>query len=273
MSRQPRLKSNSGIYHIMLRGINQQQIFMDDEDYQKYLWILYDCMKISGFQIYAYCLMSNHIHLVLKTEEEELEQIFKRIGVRFVSWYNNKYDRIGPLFQDRYKSEPVEEEAYLLTVARYVHQNPKKAGIVQKSEDYRYSSYNDYLSTQNGKMTNINYIYGIVKKDEFLKFHQVINEDLCLEDRKRKVYSDTMSWDIIQSVCSCSNSSEFLRLSREDRKTAVKEIRKHLSIRQISRLTGVSKRIIEKFLQVTKEPSPCHLSIQYNERGTKEFVT
>lgn len=88
MPRQARRQSESGIYHIMLRGINQQQIFEDEEDNQKFVEVLKDCKLISGFKIYAYCLMGNHIHLLLKAENESLEQIFKRIGARYVYWYN-----------------------------------------------------------------------------------------------------------------------------------------------------------------------------------------
>ena len=79
----------------------------------------------------AYCLMGNQIHLLLKEGKESLEQVFKRIGGRFVYWYNVKYQRVGHLFQDSFKSERVDDEAYLLAVIRYIHQNPVKAGITQ----------------------------------------------------------------------------------------------------------------------------------------------
>ena len=147
MSRQARKPSESGIYHVMLRGINKQQIFIDEEDYEKFLWVLKDTKEISEYKLYAYCLMDNHIHLLIKVEKEPLHIIFKRIGNRFVYWYNAKYQRIGHLFQDRYKSEAVENEEYFLTVLRYIHQNPLKAGICENVSDYKYSSYNEYLST------------------------------------------------------------------------------------------------------------------------------
>ena len=129
MPRQARKKSNSGIYHIILRGVNRQQIFEDNEDYYKFLQVVEESKAISGFELFAYCLMSNHIHLLLKEIQEPIEQIMKRITTRFVYWYNIKYQRSGHLFQDRYKSEPVEDDAYFLTVIRYIHQNPVKAEI------------------------------------------------------------------------------------------------------------------------------------------------
>ena len=128
-------KSETGIYHVMLHGINQQQIYEEAEDYWKFVEILNNCQAVSGFKLYAYCLMNNHAHILLKTEQESLEQIFKRIGGRYVYWYNTKYRRNGHLFQDRFKSEPVENNEYFLTALRYIHQNPIKSGICNKTGD------------------------------------------------------------------------------------------------------------------------------------------
>lgn len=144
MPRQARGLSESGIYHIMLRGINQQQIFEDEEDSHKYLEILKTCKTISKFKIFAYCLMGNHIHLLIKIEKENLELIFKRIGARFVYWYNWKYQRNGHVFQGRFKSEPVEDDRQLLAIIRYIHRNPLKSGL--GNLNYKYSSYNKYIN-------------------------------------------------------------------------------------------------------------------------------
>ena len=113
----------------MLRGINQQQIFEEAEDCDKFLDVMRDCKEICQYDVYAYCIMGNHIHLLIKEGTETLEQVFKRICGRFVYWYNIKYRRVGHLFQDRFKSEPVDSNEYLLTVVRYIHQNPIKAGL------------------------------------------------------------------------------------------------------------------------------------------------
>ena len=145
MPRAPRLKSQSGIYHIMLRGINQQVIFEDEEDYFKFIETLKDYKAVSGYNVFAYCLMSNHIHILLQVCKEDLDVIMKRIAGSYVYWYNWKYYRKGHLFQDRFKSEPIEDDEYFLTVLRYIHQNPIKAGIVEKLDEYVYSSYNEYM--------------------------------------------------------------------------------------------------------------------------------
>ena len=120
MPRQSRKQSESGIYHIMLRGINQQQVFEDEEDNEKFIAVLKDCKLISEYKIFAYCLMGNHLHLLMKVENEKSDQIFKRIGARYVYWYNWKYQRKGHLFQDRFKSEPIDDDLYFLAVLRYI---------------------------------------------------------------------------------------------------------------------------------------------------------
>ena len=129
MPRKAREKSESGIYHVMLRGINQQQIFEDEEDYNTFIKILEEVQQKSKFELFAYCLMGNHVHLMIKEGEENIETIFKRIGGKYVYYYNTKYERAGHLFQDRFKSEPIDTDSYFMVVLRYIHQNPIKAKI------------------------------------------------------------------------------------------------------------------------------------------------
>lgn len=106
MPRKAREKSESGIYHIMMRGINRQKVFKDDEDCLRFIQTLQKYKEQSDYAIYAYCLMGNHVHILLKTGTEPLEQIMRRVCGSYVYWYNDKYQRIGNLFQDRFKSEP-----------------------------------------------------------------------------------------------------------------------------------------------------------------------
>ncbi len=145
MPRSARMKSKTGIYHVMLRGINRQDIFEDEEDYMKMLSCLEGLVKRRDENgqlqpplctIYAYCLMSNHIHLLVRERDNNLSEIVKRIGVVYAYYFNKKYGRYGHLFQDRFKSESVETSAYFLTLLRYIHQNPLKAGISNNVEDY-----------------------------------------------------------------------------------------------------------------------------------------
>ena len=99
MPRKPREKSRFGIYHVILRGVNKQIIFEENEDYLQFIRILKKYKEVCEFKLYAYCLMDNHVHLLIEQTTTELETIMKRIEVKFVKWYNRKYERIGYLFQ------------------------------------------------------------------------------------------------------------------------------------------------------------------------------
>ena len=148
MSREARKKSESGIYHVVLRGHNREKIFKDDADKEKFLQTLERYKEISKFKIYGYCIMEDHVHLLLHEQDESLDLIMRRIGASFVYWYNFKYKRYGHLFHDRYKSEGVETLKYFLTVLRFIHNNPKKEGLVDNISDYKWSSYNDYINNE-----------------------------------------------------------------------------------------------------------------------------
>ncbi len=153
MPRRSRDLSPTGIYHVMLRGINKSTIFHDEVDYMKMTQIL---SKVSsptekngeiippGCSIYAYCLMPNHIHLLMAEQGETLERTMKRIGVSYVRYYNQRRDRTGHLFQDRYRSEAVGNSKYFATLLRYIHFNPVAAGMVQQPGHYKWSSWHEF---------------------------------------------------------------------------------------------------------------------------------
>ncbi|MBS3994265.1 MAG: transposase [Alkaliphilus sp.] len=131
-----RTKSDMGIYHIILRGINRQSIFDEDVDRERFIETMVKYREKCAYGVLGYCLRGNHVHLLLKEEKENISQAMKRIISSYVYWYNRKYERCGHLFQERYKSEPVSSDAYLLTVLRCIHQNPLKAQIISDLSSY-----------------------------------------------------------------------------------------------------------------------------------------
>lgn len=245
MPRQARKKSESGIYHIMLRGINRQQIFEDDEDRQHFLETLESYKDLCGYTIYAYCLMGNHIHILLKEGKEDLTLVFKRVAGHYVYWYNWKYHRCGHLFQDRYKSEPVEDDGYFLTVLRYIHQNPVKAKICKTAEEYPYSSMREYQKYP--VLTDTSFALSILPGTQFFDYHQEINDDKCMEMEEYFRLTDEDGKKLILKIAKCKNATEFQQLEPAKRNASIRKMHESgMSIRQISRLTGLSKKIIEK---------------------------
>ena len=244
MPRQARRKSKSGIYHIILRGANQQTIFHDDEDNRKFLYVLSYYKNICNYKILAYCLMKNHVHILLKEDGEKLPLIMKRLAGKYVYWYNAKYSRIGSLFQDRYKSEPVEDDTYFMTVLRYIHQNPVKAKVVKTISEYPYSSYNEYLSK--AVIADTDFVLDMLDKDEFIEFHNYMPEDQCLDiTTSRKKITDEEATRIYDDL------SKLLNTSNLDKETEIKLTQalksKGLSAKQILRITPIRRRIAENY--------------------------
>ncbi len=246
MPRVARKKSKTNIYHVMIRGINQQNIFVDDEDNEKFISILSKYQKENEYEIYAYCLMGNHVHLLMKEGNEELANSMRRIGASYVYWYNWQYNRKGHLFQDRYKSEPVEDETYFLTVLRYIHQNPLKAGLSDNIASYRWSSYLEYITKV--KIVKVDFALGMFSENrdtamrKFKEYNMAANDDKCLEiTRERKTISDK---EVRQLVIDNYNIELATLQNEEPRKQKeILEFVKNLegsSLRQLSRLTGLT---------------------------------
>ena len=144
MPRSARKHSESGYYHVILRGVNRLEIFHDDEDRTRFLDTLLRFAREDSIGIVSYCLMDNHVHLLLNAGDN-LSVFIKQIAASYVYYFNRKYDRVGHLFQERYRSEAVDTDEYLLTAARYILQNPQKAGICN-ARDYLWSSWRDTAS-------------------------------------------------------------------------------------------------------------------------------
>jgi len=144
MPRQARRHSQSGIYHVMLRGNEKKAIFKAAEDKNKFLDLINQKVRETGIKLYAYCIMDNHVHLLLRETGEPLGAVIQRMGTAYAQYYNQKHERVGHVFQDRFRSEVVEDERYLYAVIRYIHNNPVKAGYL-RGRHYPWSSYLFYI--------------------------------------------------------------------------------------------------------------------------------
>lgn len=257
MPRKPRIISSSGIYHIILRSINQHIIFEEDADYQKFLYILSDCKLKYDIDIYAYCLMDNHIHLLLHSNPESLSSLFQSLGTRFVRWYNSKYSRSGHLFQDRFYSSPIENDSHYLAALTYIHYNPVKANISQYPSEYRWSSFNAFYG-QNNPLINVSFSYDIAgSKDLLQKLFSSQNEvetSFYFSDDHKAVthfITDEQALSIFKEMTGLSSASDAQFLPRETRNKYIKLLhRKKATAKQIARLMDIStstvKRICKK---------------------------
>lgn len=148
MPRTARVKSPVSMYHVMCRSISEISLFRDDEDRDKYLQLISKYKSIYLFKVYAYCLMTTHIHLIIDCGGSDISKVMKSINQCYASYYNRKYSRHGHVFQDRFKSKVIDSDRYLKVLSAYIHSNPSNAKDQFKVLTYKYSSLSVYLGKQ-----------------------------------------------------------------------------------------------------------------------------
>ena len=235
----------------MLRGINKQDIFEDEEDVERLLETIKKYKEVSEFDIFAYCIMSNHIHMLIRETEESISNIIKRISSSYVFWYNKKYERCGHMFQERFRSEAVESDEYFLSVLRYIHQNPVKAGIVKDILDYNWNSYKEYIGKT--EIVDIDFALDMYSSDRkraielFQDFNMQKNNDMCLEDEEKSRVSDSEVKEYFKEL-DIMDPKKVRQLEKGKRDEILKKlkIKNGVTIRQLSRITGISKSVIDR---------------------------
>jgi putative transposase len=207
MPRTARIAPQEFVYHILTRGNNKQDIFKDEEDFQKYIDILKKYKEKYHFKLYHYILMTNHVHLVIETTEAggELAQIMKGINISYAQYFKSKYKYTGHFWQDRFKSIIISKDEYLLACGSYVELNPVRAGMVKEPKEYLWSSYHANAYGKNDYLVDEHIIYENLSSDEkvrkeYRKFVQQMlqkNEAMRGEMERRTIYG---GGDFIQRV-------------------------------------------------------------------------
>ena len=249
MSRQPRQESPSGFYHVMQRGVGKQIIFEEDFDYKVFLSYLSKLKDKYDVNIIAYCLMDNHVHLLLQSANSNVvSQFIQRISSSYARYYNNRYEHSGHVFQNRYKCKIIDSDQYLFACVRYIHNNPSSAGISSR-ESYRWSSYIEYVL---GK--------GICERKVLLSMIGGINNFATFSSEKDKEEYDFLSYSSkaaayelgLKIVCEyfgmdCKDAVLVKSLCKSERDMILRKMKNAgLTNRQIEHITGVSKSIVQR---------------------------
>ncbi|MDY0362888.1 MAG: transposase [Desulforegulaceae bacterium] len=188
MTRPLRIEYPGAWYHIMNRGRRGEDIFSDKRDYEVFINLLKETAEQWNVKITAYCLMSNHYHILLQTPEGNLSRSMRHLNGIYTQRYNKMHGYDGQLFRGRYKSILVDEETYLLQLLKYIHKNPLKAKLVENIDDYPWSSHNSYLSNKKDHdWLNKEFVFSRLHRDkrkwknEYKKLMYEDNEDKITE--------------------------------------------------------------------------------------------
>jgi len=250
--RQKRQESPTGYYHIMMRGINKEMIFRRDDLKSSFMEILSRKLEETEVEVAAYCIMDNHVHLVLKGELIEIGILLKRVNTTFAMKLNSRMDRVGHVFQDRYKSQEVLSDEHLLQVVRYVHNNPVNAGMTKECKGYSWSSYNGYISGNLGIVAQGQYdlimeLSGSV--ESFKAFHRLDDEGEYLDTKEEmEQLKYIKAQRIISEFCERKGITDVRQLTRKpdlmDSLVDIMVDKSKLSLRKIADILEVSKNTV-----------------------------
>lgn len=186
MPRTSRKNLKSYYKHVMVQGIEKQYIFGEERYIKKYKEIILEKLQESPVTILAYCIMHNHSHLLIHSETpEEISKFMQKVNTAYSMYYNKINNRVGYVFRNRFKSQEIFSQGQLYTCLKYIHNNPVKANIVEKMQDYKYSSYNEFLRGKHQIINDksIEILFG--KEKDFRPMFEIIhNKSIVIQEQE-----------------------------------------------------------------------------------------
>ena len=251
MTQQARLICESDIYHITARGVGRQIIFEDDGDRRALLDSLKTLKKDCGVEILAWCLMDNHMHLLLHGAMEGISNMMRRLLGGYAMRFNLKHDRVGHLFQGRFHSRPVDSDEQFCATLRYIHLNPQELGGDYRS--YPWSSYGEY-ARGTAVLSDTSLVLEMLgSRESFIELHdETASADLVARSARigregRPRLSAGNAAALAKDILGQLSPYELKSLGKKERDSYLGKLRNAgLSVRQIERLTGIGRSIISR---------------------------
>ena len=251
MPRKLREFSTTNIYHVILKGNDKSDTFYEDQDRYVFLDRIKETKNKFKYKIYAYCLMSNHVHIIIKVKDDFLSKSIQSLEIRYTSYFNKKYNRSGHLFQNRFFSKRIENLNYFLTVCKYIHRNPEKANM-ERTENYKWSSYKEYIGREKiiDKKVLLHYFNNNI--EEF-KEYTLKNDDKeqiynLSEFELIKRLSEEEVANIITQRFDLKNASDISLLESQKRDEILLNLKElqGTTLNQIARITKLTPYYIKK---------------------------
>jgi putative transposase len=199
MARKPRIHYPGALYHVILRGNARQDIFFEDADRYRFYLLLQEGTERFGHRIHAFCLMTNHVHLVVQVGDIPLSRIMQNISFRYTRWINRRQSRTGHLFQGRYKALLIDADSYLLELVRYIHLNPMRVGIASAPGDYPWTSHRAYLGMDALPWLETDWILGSFgkRREQARKLYQQFIMDGIAEGHRKEFHNGSSGGRIL----------------------------------------------------------------------------
>ena len=238
MARKPRVHCPGVLYHVISRGNQRQDIFLDDKDLEAFLSYLFEYKTRYSFHLYAYCLMKNHFHLLLGVEEAPLGKVMQSLLFRYTRYFNKRYGKVGHLFQGRYRAILCDKDAYLLELVRYVHLNPIRAKVVTDPERYPWTSHLSYLGKVKQGLVEEDFVLGQFGNKKSLarrRYRRFVLE--ALQSGHQERYYEVKD----QRFLGEDSFIDGIDVERRDKEVPVYDIAIKVIVQEVSRATGVGQ--------------------------------
>jgi len=253
MPRRARKQSSTSIYHVMSRGLNKLPVFEEIRERSRMLNLIRENVEKYNVEIYAYCIMSNHFHLLIKADLKELASFMAKIIAEFARYYNQKHNRVGFVFQGRYKSQCVENIGYFWNCLRYIHNNPLYLEEIDRIENYKYSSLKELYYNEKDILADIVFqlVYGkFGESKEFLRFHETgsweVFEDVSeeKEDDRLRIAREILSQYELSKGVEAIEILDYFTFRKEYQKELIKIL--HVPVKKANEIISMLKRELKK---------------------------
>lgn len=252
MPRKRRECSPMNLYHIVIRGTNQQSLHETTWDYEHMANQIAKTRERFSFDLHAYCLMANHTHLLVEADYEVVPKILQSIKSTYARYYNKRTDRTGHLFEGRYGSVAIMTSHQYRNTVRYIHQNPVRAGIVSNTccDKYVWSSMSAFTINHDAlvRETERDKVYERFDKDNFIDFHRIISTEGAYENDERRISDDEANKKLLEAFKDQVKSIKDIQKMDPTRRNQFLLASKKLGLTnaQISRLTGIGRNIVQR---------------------------
>lgn len=247
MPRKPRIYLKTNFFHVINQGVNREYIFNNDINKKQYIKLLFDNKDKYDIDIISFAIMDNHFHLLIYAEKiEELSQYMKKVNGVYALMYNKTNNRVGPVFRERFKSQPIYDERYLFQCILYIHRNPIKAGITFNLDEYEFASTTQYSLKKVTKILNKNII--IMEENEKQDFLEVEKE--MTEEEVKNI--------INKIIVQTKKDMHITSIDKKDKKVTIKlvdEIRKNtgITMERIAKYLGISKSMVYRCIKLAEK--------------------
>ncbi|QGU94411.1 hypothetical protein GOM49_04205 [Clostridium bovifaecis] len=264
MPRLPREAMTDSICHVYQRGNNKEFIFAKDEDKSFFIHEIKEYNEKFDFEIFAFVIMSNHYHMIIKLNNNPLDKIMLNINSKFARYYNKRNERTGHVFESRYQCKKVDSDAYLIWLLRYVHRNPIRAKMVEKLDDYKWSSHHFYKSN-NKSLLNTEFILNMLSSDKLKarkRYLQIVSTD-------RSYYDDGENYERIRELLGDQkNSNEMSAIFHMS-----KEIKENKSLEYISKRIFKDKIKLNLILSGSKRRDLTKQKLEFVKEAIRQKYT